>query len=219
MSRDTEGWEPHILRACSELDTIGRLKALDELIWRHEMLLDSMSSETQRIATETISAIDCGARTVDGIDHPGADWTLIGAAWRAVALALATTARQRSDRERFDQIIEGLSPYLDEEKDARHRVLHEQCLWALYSVDLTSLRELLDSWQTENCDPIWMLRKAAILVETDRRDDARRLVDCALDEIRAASFNRSSIAGPSREGWALFMAAALELDPGQVGEH
>ena len=97
-----------------------------------------------------------------------------------------------------------------------HRVRYEQCLWALYSVDLKSLQELLDSWQTENCDPIWMLRKAAVLVETHRRDDARRLADRALDEIRAASFNRGSLAGPSREGWALFMAAALEQDPGQL---
>ena len=110
-----------------------------------------------------------------------------------------------------------LSPYLDDEEDVRHRVRYEQCLWALYSVDLKSLQSsCCDSWQTENCDPIWMLRKAAILVETYRRDSARRLADRALDEIRAASFNRGSLAGASREGWALFMAAALEQDPGQL---
>ena len=216
MSRNTDGWEPHILRACSELDAIGRLEALDELIWRREMLLDPISSETEQIAEEAISAIDCDALTVDGADHSGSDWTVVRAAWRAVALALATTARQRFDRERFDQIIEGLSPYLDDEEDVRHRVRYEQCLWALYSADLKGLQELLDSWQMENCDPIWMLRKAAVLVETHRRDDARRLADRALDEIRAVSFNRSSLAGPSREGWALFMAAALEQDPGQL---
>ena len=62
-------WEPHILRACSELDAIGRLEALDELIWRREMLLDPISPETEQIAEEAISAIDCDARTVDGADH------------------------------------------------------------------------------------------------------------------------------------------------------
>ena len=214
MSRNTDGWEPHILRACSELDAIARLEAVAELIWRREMLLDRMSSETERIAAEAISAIDCGARTVDGVDHSGVNWTVVRAAWRAVALALVTAARQRFDRGRFDRIVEGLSPYLDDEEDVRHRVRYEQCLWALYSINLKGLRELCDSWRTENCDPIWMLRKAAILVETYRRDDARRLVDRALREIRAASVERSSLSGPSREGWALFMAAALEQGPG-----
>ena len=113
---------------------------------------------------------------------------MVRAAWRAVALALATTARQRFDRERFNQIINVCRHYLDDEEDVRHRVRYEQCLWALYSVDLKGHWSLLDSWQTEYCDPIWMLRKAAVLFETHRRDDARRLADRARDEIRAASF-------------------------------
>ena len=213
MSLNTDAWERHILNACSEFDAIERLEALHELIWRREMLLDRISSETERIATGAIWAIDCGARTVDGVEHSGGNWTAVRAAWRAVALALATRARQRFDRERFDRIIEALSPYLNDEEGVLQGVLHERCLWALYSADFANVGALLDRWQTKNCDPIWMLRKAAILAETHRRDDARGLVDHARDEIRAASLNRRSFVGPSREGWALFMAAALEQDP------
>ena len=219
MSWDTDEWEPHILRACSEFDAIERLEAIHELIWRREMLLDRISSETERIAGEAISAIDCRARAVDGVDQPKVNWIAVRAAWRAVALALATTARQRFDRKSFDRIIDALSPYLNDEEDVRHRVSHEQVLWALCSVDLNDLRELLDNWQTDKCDPIWMLRKAAILVEAHSRDDARRLVERALDEIRTASFNQLSLAGPSREGWALFMAAALEQNPRQLPDN
>ena len=219
MSSDTDAWEPQLLHVCSEFDAIGRLEALQELIWRREMLLERISSEAERIAAEAISAIDCGARTANAAEHYGVNWTAVRAAWRAVALALATAARQRFDRECFDRIIEALSPYLNDDEGALQRVLHEQCLWALYSADLRDLRTLLDSWQTNNCDPIWTLRKAAILVETHRTDDARRLVSRALVEIRAASFNRRLLAGPSREGWALFMATALEQDAGQLSDN
>ena len=219
MSWNTDGWEDHILRACSEFDAVERLNALRELIWRREMLLEPLSPEIERIADKTIWAIDCPARTVDSVGHPGLDWMAVRAAWRAVALALTTVARQRFDRKSFDRIIDALSPYLNDEDGVRHRVWHEQCLWALYSVDLESLRGLLDSWQTENADPMWMLRKAAILAEIQCRGDAWRLVNRALDEIRAGSFNRRSLAGPSREGWALFMAAALEQDPTQLPDN
>ena len=212
MIRDTDDWEPHILNACSEFDILERLEALHELIWRREILLDRMSSETERIATEAISVIDCSTRTVNGINRSEVNWATVRTAWCSVLLAITTTARQRYDRERFDRTLESLSTYLDDD-GIRQRVLHERCLWALYSADFSNLRALLDSWQTKNCDPIWMLRKAAILVEVHRRDDARHLVDHARDEIRAASLDRHSLVGPSREGWALFMAAALEQDP------
>ena len=213
LSWNTDGWEDHILEASSEFDAVERLNALRELIWRREMLLDPISPKLEQAANKTISIVDCLARKVDGVDHHGVDWIAVRAAWRAVALALTTAARQRFDRKSFDRSVDALSPYLNDDDEIRHRVLHEQCLWALYLLDLKSLHGLLDNWQTENCDPIWMLRKAAIMSDTFRREEASRLVKRALEEIRAGSFNRRSLGGTSREGWALFMAAALDQDP------
>ena len=73
-----------------------------------------------------------------------------------------------------------------------------------------TLAGLLKDWQTENCDPIWMVRKAAILVETNRIDEAGELFDRALLTIREIPADGRSVAGPSREGWALWLAWALE---------
>ena len=216
MSRETDGWAPDILRACSEFNAVERLEALRELIWRTGMLLDTVSAEVERVATETIAMIDCHVQTVDGGGQPGVRWSAVRVAWRAVALALITAARQRFDRECFDRMIAALLPFLDDDEDGRQQVCHERCLWALYSLDFETLQGLLDSWETEDCDPMWMLRKAAILVETQRRDEARRIVARALDQIRVASIDGYSLAGPSREGWALFMAAALEQRPGEL---
>ena len=219
MIGDTDRWEHHILRACSGFDAIERLKTLHELMWRREMTLDRISPDVERTAADTVAAIDCRSRTVGGVDHPEADWMAIRAAWYSVVLSLTTAARQRFDRESFDRMTDALSPYLNDEEDVRHRVSHEQCLWALYSLDFRNLQTLLDRWETKNSDPIWMLRKAALLAETYRRDNAHSLVNEALNETRAVSVDRRSLAGPSREGWALFMKAALDQNPRKLPDN
>ena len=56
-----------------------------------------------------------------------------------------------------------------------HRIIHERCLWAIYSMDFESLDVLLGEWHVEECDPVWMIRKAALLRESDHRDEAAEL--------------------------------------------
>ena len=55
-----------------------------------------------------------------------------------------------------------------------------------------------------------MVRKAAILHEMNRIDDAAELCDRALLAIRQIPDDDRSVAGPSREGWALWLAWTLE---------
>ena len=91
---------------------------------------------------------------------------------------------------------------------------HEQCLWAIHSLDFGTLGNLLDAWQTEGCDPAWMTRKAALLIETNRNDDAVQLLNRALLSIRENPGDDRSLAGPSREGWALWLALPFEQEFG-----
>ena len=98
----------------------------------------------------------------------------------------------------------------DDDPDVAQRIHHEQCLWAIYSMDFGALTDLLKDWPAENCDPIWMVRKAAILVEPNRIADAVELFDRALLTIREIPDDGRGVAGPSREGWALWLAWALE---------
>ena len=72
--------------------------------------------------------------------------------------------------------------------DVAHRVHQERCLWALYSMDLESLNCVYSTiGEVEDCDPVWMLRKAALLTEIRRYDESRPLVQKALDLIRSDS--------------------------------
>ena len=215
MSWRTDKWESPILGVLPGFAPLERLKAIGELVWRRETMLDPISPELETSAQEALEEIDCQTRTIKGVADPSIDWTNVRETWRIVALALVTVARFRFDEDLFEKRIAALSPFCNDHPDVAQRIHHERCLWAIYALDFKKLDDLLKDWQTENCDPVWMLRKAAILVETNRNDDAIGLLNHALSSIRAIPRNECSVAGPSREGWALGMARAFEREFGE----
>ena len=210
LSLCTNEWQPGILRALPRFAPVNRLNAIRELVWRREILLDPISSKIESAAEGVLEPIDCQTRTIDGLADPEIDWATVREAWRTIALALVTAARHRFDHDLFHRRIEALSPFLDDDSEVGHRIHHERCLWALYSMDFEALEGLLKDWQTEHCDPAWMMRKVAILYELNRISDAVELFERALSAIRRIPDNDRSLAGPSREGWALWLKWALE---------
>ena len=210
ISLKTNKWEPYILRALSDFEPVQRLTAIREVVWRREILLDPISPELELAAQEVLDLIDCQARTINGVADTGIEWADVREAWRAVALALVTVARHKFDHQVFKQRIEALKDFRNDDLDVAPRIHHEHCLWAIYAMDFETLAGLLKDWPTENCDPVWMVRKAAILVETNRIDDAVELFDRALLTIREIPDDDRSVASPSREGWALWLAWVLE---------
>ena len=211
FNRHTDEWERLILRALPDLALERRLNTIRELVWRREISLVPISSDLESAASDVLQHVDCQCRTIGGVADTPARWDEIREAWRHVALALVTAARHGLKQTLFDQRIEALSPFLDDDPGVAQRIHHERCLWAIYSMDLQALEGLLASWETANTDPIWMLRKAAILVETNRVDDAIQLFEKAFSQIRQIPDDDRSVAGTSRESWALFWAAAHEM--------
>ena len=206
MSSNTGQWESLILDVFPDLTPVERLEAIHELVWRWEVLLEPISSELQSAAQDVLKLIDCQNRTINGSIDPEIEWGPIREAWRTVALALVTVARHSLDQNEFDLRIKALSPFLQDDPDVDHRIRHERCLWAIYSINFGALDGLLKDWRTENCDPAWMMRKAALLFETGRHDKATELIEHALTTIREMPADDRSLAGPSREGWALWQA-------------
>ena len=207
MGWQTGLWESRILNKLPDFTPVERLKAIRELVWRREILLDPISSELEAAAQDVLNLIDCQNRTIDGSTDPEIEWGPIREAWRTVALALVTAARHSLDQNIFEQRIEALLPFLQDDIDVDHRIRHERCLWAIYSMDFGALDGLLKDWRTENCDPVWMMRKAALLFETGQHDEATELSEHALSTIRGMPTGDLSLAGPSRESWALWLVA------------
>lgn len=217
LSLSTNEWEPTILQVFPDFAPIDRLNAIRELVWRKEILLEPILSQLESAAEEALKSIDCHSRTIDGVVDRAIEWASVREAWRTVALALVTIARFRLDKDAFEKRIAALSPFLNDHLDVAQRIHHERCLWAIYALDFERLADLVKDWQTENCDPVWMMRKAAILSEMDQKDDAIELLNHALSAIRENPGDERSLAGPSREGWALLQAQTFEREfSGQV---
>ena len=202
----TRAWESTILRSLSGLSPIERLNAIRELMWRHEVTLEPICSELESIALDTLTLIDCEAGTNNGGIEPPLVQPEIREAWREVALTLITVARHRLDEDMLLQRIEALRQFLGDDVDVGHRIQHERCLWAVWCLDFAALDGLLADWNTENCDPMWTLRKAALLSECGHEKEAGALTEQAITDIRRFLVDDRSVAGPSREGWALWSA-------------
>ena len=206
----TDQWEPLILTALPKLAPLQQLSAVRELVWRREIVLDPISDRLTQAAEQVLQTFDCQARTVNGRVGTNIDWSEVREAWRSIAQVLVTVARHDFNREAFDRRIDTLSPFRNDDPDVTQRIHHERCLWAIYSMDFPTLEGLLKDWRTEDCDPAWMLRKTSLLLETNRIEAAIELFNHALSVIRRIPDDGHSMAGPSREGWALWLAWALE---------
>ena len=203
LSHRTDDWEPRILDALPHFTPIEQLKAIRELVWRKEILLEPITTDLEAAATQALLEIDCEKHTVGGVYATLDDWSEVREAWIAVALALLTDARLDCNLPLFEQRLDALKPFVNDEPDVEHRIQQERCLWAVYSLDFDRLNELLDGWTVENCDPAWMLRKAALLTEARRYDESVSLVESALNSLRQDVSEGRIIASASREGWAL----------------
>ena len=210
MSDDTDEWEPIILEALPKLDPVTRLRVIYELIWRREILLDPLSDELAKEAHNVLQVINSDARTVDGESKPEIEWSDVRHDYRNVLLALTTAARLRFDLETFEKRVEALGGFRKDDPDVLQRIHHERCLWAIYSLDYRSLSDLLSSWSSEDCDPFWMVRKATLLYEINRLEEANELTRQALEAIRKIPDDNSSVVGPSREGWSLKLSSVIE---------
>ena len=210
FSRNTDDWEHHLLTALPGLTAVKRLDAIRELVWRREILLEPITDALESAAADALEAVDCQNRTVNGDTETGIDWSTVREAWRTVALALVTAVRFRFDSDLFRKRTEALEPFLNDDHDVHQRLCQERCLWAIYSMDFETLEGLLEDWQVSDCDPIWMVRKAALFWESNRNGEAAELVRRALEAIRSSPDADDSVASASREGWALSSAFTVD---------
>ena len=211
MDLKTRGWAEVILATLPSLDPIERLRAIRELVWREEILLIPRYSDVETPIQDTLGAIDCGERKIEGTTASNLDWTAIREDYRNIAVTRVTGARFRFDLTAFEEAIQALEEFLDEDRQIRHRIRHERCLWAIYNGEFERLlKELLPDWDTDNSDPVWMLRKSAMYWEAGNQGEATEILNRAINSIRTTPLEEQSLARQSRESWARFYAMDWE---------
>jgi len=218
LGRSTGDWEEDILEVVPGFPPLERLSAFRELVWRKENLLEPLSDQVEASVQGILNDIDCQTQKIGGIEDRSVSWAGVREIWRELGMALLTAARRRFDRETFDRRVTALRPFMNDDQEVAQRIHHEQCLWTLSNLDYAALDKLLKDWRPEGCDPVWMTRKASIMVEMDRNDEAVQLLNRSLSTIREAPRDHRTLAGPSREGWTLWLALAFEHGFSHSGE-
>jgi len=209
--RDTvESWAPFILDVLPSMKLLERLDVIYEMIWRFERSLARMPEALETTGSEVLVAINCRTRTVGGERVATADWTAIRAKWLDVALSLPTGARYRLDADGFEAGLQRLKEYVDDDPRAAERFHHERCLWSLWELDYESLEERLREWNVGDVDPMWKVRKSALLRDIGKVAEADSLVEEAVTEIGTVPQSGREIAALSREGWALRSKMSLD---------
>ena len=210
LRRRTDSWEQHVLSAIASLTPEEQLNAIHELVWRREILLEPISDEMESAAAEILNLFDCKKRTINNVANSSINWSEIREQWRTVGLALITSARLRFDTELFDRRTEAIKPFVNDHPAVYNRLCQERCLQAAFAMDFETLQRLVDDWTVSEDDPFWIIRKAALLWETDRNGEAMDLVQHALEAIRSIPDSEGSVARASREGWAMWSAFTMD---------
>ncbi len=206
LASHTRAWTEAILKTAPDLDPPHRLAVVRELIERIELLMDPLTLDVAKEATNTLAAVE---GVLAAADIPHSRRQAIEEDAIALMLTLLTDSRHDLNQTGFEHWEQRLAGVVPAGSPAFHRLQHERCLWSLWMRDFTSLAGLLTAWQTDDADPMWSLRKAALLVESGETDWGQRVALESIQRAERAWSREGRVQTASRLGWALQWRQAL----------
>ena len=169
--------------------------------------MDPLTPDLLAAATEALKAIEEHlARNCDLSDELK---NKIAEDRTALMLSALTDSRHDLDQTSFADWGRKLECIVRPGTSAYHRLQHERSLWKLNAQDFKGLVEFLSTWQTEDTDPMWSLRKAALLMESGDLKGSRDLVLQTLQRAERDWSRDRRVLTAGRLGWALHWRQAL----------
>lgn len=218
--RRTEYWIEPVLELAPQLDAPDNLLLLHELNWRLERCLMPLFEPWTNKILETLGVYDPHPKslelegaifTPENPEGSDLDWGLITEAWVELAFAIARVSREDQQVERYRLWMGRLEPLAQRRPDWRARLSYERSLFSLGLMDQDGVRVALDDWPSAEGLPFWDVRRAAVLAEIGELQEARRIANDALSEIRRRSEPFSSDrALLSQEGLAIMFLELAE---------
>ena len=216
----TEGWQGQFLKVRPSLGVVEQLDIVSELNWRLETALLPVWSDLLPAYQHALGAVNPFPKGVT--DLPNAtlvldaatagdpDWPARRRQWLEVALGLLRNHREERNDPEFEAWHARLAGIPDLDGDAKARLCHERCLFALANLDDQAAHDSVASWPQDARDPFWAVRHAAVLAELARTAEALGLAEAALEVIRrGVRDDPRRIPELSREGWAMWLLMAL----------
>ena len=197
---ETDAMMEAIIQCTDTWPPVKRLKALYELSWRHNILMNPYSPDLTTAIENTITTID--KEVLPGYAGSVSKRDAIVEHRGDLLLSLLTEARFGFQLARVSEITDLWKSNRPTSTEAQNRFRHEEGLWLLTVQDFDLLSDRMKSWDVQNHDPIWTLRKAALLADSGQYATAIDLVQRVLPEIEMEATRNTNIRNLSRLSWA-----------------
>lgn len=190
-----------------------RLGAWAELNWRMERALLPLPPEAVGIIEKILGeiapfpslAVDSPFFTTTAKTF--ANRTDLRWAWSSLAIGVLRHHREFRNAEQFDAWCARLSPLDADWDEIHHQRAYQQALWHVTFMADDRALEVLDTWQAgRGTDPYWQARKAGLLAELGRMDEAGHLWDECLRRLQGIRGGDAPFFASTRESAILSVA-------------
>ena len=179
-----------------KLSPARRVQVLQELLWRRKTafvpLDETLRGFLAALADPSFSDIDTATR-------------------HDFAIALMRAARIGEDDEALAKWHSVIQESTDATPEAKLESTYQLCLRARDRLDLAAIRSLLP--QLESDQPVWCMRRAALLSELGEYKQATKLINDAAQNLdRQQRLDRVSLSIRSHRGWAKWLSRVIDRD-------
>lgn len=193
-----------------------RLVAWAELNWRMERALLPLPTEwTQGVEATLAKAPPFNASTADPTNFFDPEGVVfqdrLDLRWAWITLAIAVLRHHREFRRaaEFRLWQERLAPFDADWEIVHHQRAYQDALWHLTFLADDKAISVIENWAADRGnDPYWLARKAGLLAELGKPDEAKPLWDECLRRLQGFSSDASPFFATSRES-AVLNAAYL----------
>jgi hypothetical protein len=180
----------------ASLDAHSKAKLLYEMAWRDSITFAPLQewevAEHEKVADLSIKCVLSRRQQME------------------IGLLLLTNSRRRMDREKFSKWAKNLDAHALHLPDCVAEVSYQRALFARDQLDYQSLEKLVTKIAGE--DPMWKVRKASLLTDLGRFDEASNLVSEAHKALLENSRqDPASIKIQSRLAWVEWISRHVEF--------
>lgn len=185
------------------LDDHERARLLYELAWQTQTSFGRLDPTVAELLSPFAdAAIPCGLTKAEQLE---------------LALVLASEARHGGDDAAFERWAGVIEAHAPPKTEATAELVYQRALRARDRRDLALVEELIP--KIDAPDPVWGLRRAALLCDLGASDEAEKVVTATLSELRRRQrLDRTSLWVASRRAWAEWFAEAMSRNRFQVTE-
>ncbi|MDM1762776.1 MULTISPECIES: SIR2 family protein [unclassified Acinetobacter] len=208
LDQSLNEWSEEIIKNFDNFSVDEQLRFLKEIIWLYQKKLVPIPTNIKSIWDDISEKFNFKNKMVNDLDH-SSNWPKFKQIYIENSLYSLINERLSLNENSFKNKLEKLKQFSNHSIEIKNNVIYEECQWCLLNLDFKNLEEILQKWHVFDCDPIWMFRKSALLLELNFDDEANNLISLGYSIIKKNPDKFNDFSNSSREAWALSSIQAL----------